>query len=68
MRVLDIGSGMGDVAIIAAELVGPTGSVVSIDIDQASVRDGPKTRLIGRARKYDILSNGYSKLCGLETL
>jgi len=31
MRVLDLGSGAGDVAILAAELVGPSGSVVGID-------------------------------------
>jgi SAM-dependent methyltransferase len=31
MRVLDIGTGAGDVALIAAELVGPTGSVVAVD-------------------------------------
>jgi cyclopropane fatty-acyl-phospholipid synthase-like methyltransferase len=37
MRVLDIGCGMGDVTMLAAGLVGPTGSVVSIDLDQASI-------------------------------
>lgn len=37
MRVLDIGSGAGDVAMLAAELVGPTGSVVGLDRDSASV-------------------------------
>jgi ubiquinone/menaquinone biosynthesis C-methylase UbiE len=37
MRVLDIGCGMGDVTMIVAELVGPTGKVVAIDFDQASV-------------------------------
>ncbi|HVA89007.1 MAG TPA: class I SAM-dependent methyltransferase [Chloroflexota bacterium] len=31
MRVLDIGTGAGDVALLAARLVGPTGSVVGID-------------------------------------
>jgi ubiquinone/menaquinone biosynthesis C-methylase UbiE len=31
MRVLDIGCGMGDVTMLAAQLVGPTGSVVSVD-------------------------------------
>lgn len=37
MRVLDIGSGAGDVAMLAAEMVGPTGSVVGLDRDSASV-------------------------------
>ncbi|MFI5281947.1 MAG: class I SAM-dependent methyltransferase [Candidatus Dormibacterales bacterium] len=31
MRVLDLGSGMGDMAFVAAELVGPTGEVLGID-------------------------------------
>lgn len=31
MRVLDAGSGAGDVALIAAELVGPEGSVLGVD-------------------------------------
>jgi len=31
MRVLDVGTGVGDVAFIAAELVGPSGMVVGID-------------------------------------
>ena len=31
MRVLDLGSGVGDVAFVAAQLVGPTGEVIGID-------------------------------------
>src|SRR5262244_2296179 len=31
MRVLDIGSGAGDVAFLAAQLVGPAGQVVGVD-------------------------------------
>lgn len=31
MRVLDLGSGMGDMAFVAAELVGTTGEIVGID-------------------------------------
>ena len=33
MRVLDVGTGAGPVALIAARLVGPTGSVVGLDRD-----------------------------------
>ena len=37
MRVLDVGSGAGDVALLCAELVGPTGEVVGTDLAKASV-------------------------------
>jgi|GraSoiStandDraft_14_1057315.scaffolds.fasta_scaffold167537_2 ubiquinone/menaquinone biosynthesis C-methylase UbiE len=37
MRILDLGCGVGDVAMLAADLAGPTGSVVGIDRDPASV-------------------------------
>jgi len=43
MRVLDLGSGAGDVALLAAELVGSTGEVVGIDRD-------PKVLEIARRR------------------
>lgn len=33
MRVLDVGSGAGDVALMAAGMVGPSGSVVGVDRD-----------------------------------
>ncbi len=33
MRVLDLGSGAGDVAMLVAQMVGPTGSVVGVDRD-----------------------------------
>jgi SAM-dependent methyltransferase len=37
MRVLDIGSGSGDVAFLVAKLVGPEGSVLGVDRDPAQV-------------------------------
>lgn len=40
-RVLDVGSGVGDVAILAAKLVGPSGEVVGVERD---------VRAIARAR------------------
>ncbi len=33
MHVLDLGCGMGDVSLLAADLVGPTGSVLGVDRD-----------------------------------
>ena len=37
MRVVDIGSGSGDVAFLAARLVRPEGSVLGVDRDPAQV-------------------------------
>lgn len=37
MHVLDVGSGVGDVALIAARLVGPTGAVTACDLDAAAL-------------------------------
>jgi predicted O-methyltransferase YrrM len=37
MRVLDLGSGAGDVAMLAARLVGPDGEVVGVERDRAAV-------------------------------
>jgi SAM-dependent methyltransferase len=36
-RVLDLGSGVGDVAMLAAAIVGPTGSVLGIERDPVSL-------------------------------
>jgi ubiquinone/menaquinone biosynthesis C-methylase UbiE len=36
-RVLDLGSGVGDVALLAARLVGPSGEVVGIERDAGSI-------------------------------
>jgi SAM-dependent methyltransferase len=35
MRILDIGCGMGDVSMLAAQLVGPSGRVVGVDRENA---------------------------------
>src|SRR5579863_1568620 len=37
LRVLDIGSGVGDVAMLAARMAGPSGAVVRIERDSRSV-------------------------------
>lgn len=38
MKVLDIGSGAGDVSLLTAELVGPSGSVTGIDYNPAFIQ------------------------------
>lgn len=36
--VLDLGSGAGDVAMLAAEIVGPEGRVIGLDLDERALR------------------------------
>ena len=43
MRVLEIGSGAGDVALMLAELVGPTGQIVGVDVN-AEILDTARQR------------------------
>src|SRR5260370_29768121 len=43
-RVLDIGSGLGDVTMLAARLVGPSGGVIGVDRD-ASIIAKAETRV-----------------------
>ncbi len=45
MRVLDLGSGVGDVALLAAELVGPGGRVLGIDRDTAALAEARRRAL-----------------------
>ena len=45
MRVLEIGSGAGDVAFTLAERVGPTGQVIGVDVN-ASILDTARQRAI----------------------
>src|SRR5215469_1458428 len=52
-RVLDLGAGVGDVAMLAARLVGPSGQVVALERDERS---------IDRARKRASAAG----LCNLE--
>jgi ubiquinone/menaquinone biosynthesis C-methylase UbiE len=37
MRVVDLGCGVGDVALLAAEMVGPTGTVIAIDRNTTAI-------------------------------
>src|SRR5262245_17634360 len=69
MRVLDVGSGAGDVAFLAAELVGNSGEVVGVDRSEAaltaarglrnvSFREGDPTRMTFE-RAFDAVIGRY---------
>ena len=45
MRILEIGSGAGDVALTLAELVGPTGQIVGVDVN-AEILETARQRAI----------------------
>jgi ubiquinone/menaquinone biosynthesis C-methylase UbiE len=44
MHVLDVGSGAGDVALLLADLVGPRGSVIGVDLN-AAILDTARARV-----------------------
>jgi 2-polyprenyl-3-methyl-5-hydroxy-6-metoxy-1,4-benzoquinol methylase len=75
MRVLDVGCGAGDVALLAAGLVGSGGEVVGVDTDRSALevargravsspsRSSISTRRSGRARYRRTRSGTRSDGC-----
>jgi hypothetical protein len=62
MRVLDLGCGAGDVSFLAAELVGPTGSVVGVDRD-------PGVLAVARRRAEEMgLRTVFFEECSIDAL
>jgi SAM-dependent methyltransferase len=53
MRVLDLGTGAGDVALLAAEIVGPAGQVVGVDVNPEILEVARKR---GRERGFSNVS------------
>ena len=43
MKILDVGCGAGDVALLVAELVGESGEFVGIDRSESAIREGKFT-------------------------
>ncbi|MFD0747509.1 class I SAM-dependent methyltransferase [Phytohabitans flavus] len=50
MRVLDVGCGNGDVAFVAARLVGPDGAVIGVDRDPAAIDRARARASLGNVR------------------
>lgn len=59
MRVLDVGCGAGDVALLARHVVGPTGSVLGIDDDARIVNVASQ-----RARSAGLVNVEFRQLAG----
>ena len=55
MRVLNIGCGAGDVALLAAQLVGPTGRVLGIDGDARAVAKARRSAATARSANIDLV-------------
>jgi SAM-dependent methyltransferase len=71
MRVLDLGSGAGNVARLAAELVGPDGAVVGIERDPAAVAlaqrrtDAPNVEFrVADVQTLDGVEDGFDAVVG----
>jgi ubiquinone/menaquinone biosynthesis C-methylase UbiE len=71
MRVLDIGSGAGNVARLVAEIVGPGGTVVGIDADPAAVElasqknSSPSIEFrVADVRSLDGIEGGFDAVTG----
>jgi ubiquinone/menaquinone biosynthesis C-methylase UbiE len=63
MRVLDLGCGTGDVTMLAAELVGPSGSVVGIDRSAeviAVARERARTAKLGQVTFAECVADEFS--------
>jgi ubiquinone/menaquinone biosynthesis C-methylase UbiE len=55
-RVLDLGSGVGDVALLLARLIGPSGEVVGIERDAHSI-----ARAVGRVSKGGLRNVSFTQ-------
>ena len=65
-RVLDLGSGMGDVAMLGARLVGPSGEIVGIERDASSI-DRAKARVAAAGlRNVHFLNNDVNNIAADE--
>jgi SAM-dependent methyltransferase len=62
MRVLDVGCGPGDVSFLAAELVGPQGSVVGIERDEAAVANASQRALDRGTENVDFLVGDFREV------
>ena len=66
MKVLDLGSGAGDVALLLAELVGPRGRVVGVDMN-GHILETARARAAAAGRENVTFHEGDVRTLPLET-
>src|SRR5215831_5530720 len=65
-RILDLGSGVGDVALLAAELVGSDGQVVGIDIDGSALAVARKRTVARGLTRVSLVESGLAEFAAEE--
>ena len=66
MRVLDLGSGAGNVARLAAEIVGPEGGVVGVERDPDAVRSAARSAQDAGLRNVEFRQGDVETLAGID--
>src|SRR5215469_15672652 len=61
-RVLDLGSGMGDVSMLVARLVGPSGEVVGVERDANSIARAKARAAAARLRNVNFLNTDVNNV------
>ena len=63
-RILDLGSGMGDVAILVARIVGPSGEVVGIERDAGSIAQAKARVAVAGLRNVTFTQTDVKEIVG----
>jgi 2-polyprenyl-3-methyl-5-hydroxy-6-metoxy-1,4-benzoquinol methylase len=64
MHVVDLGCGAGDVAMLAAEMVGPTGGVIGIDRNAAAIATARKRPCAAGHDNIEFVEGDASEMIG----
>jgi SAM-dependent methyltransferase len=67
-RVVDVGSGVGDVAMLAARLVGPTGTVVGVERDAGTLTKARERVAEARLDNVTFVETDVAQLAGVGPL
>ena len=62
MRVLDVGSGMGDVSFLASKLVGSQGEVVGVDLSSSAVAAAARRQDLEAATNVSFIAGDASRV------